>query len=78
MFPLFPEIFHSNDPKDRVPFTCQPKFPALFKQVDDVQLNLEKERSQVSALEKKQRKFDQVCASAGLFEGFILSAAGFH
>ena len=33
----------------------------LFKQVDDVQLNLEKERAQVSALEKKQKKFDQVC-----------------
>lgn len=31
-----------------------------FQQVDDVQLNLEKERAQVSALEKKQRKFDQV------------------
>jgi len=30
--------------------------------VDDVQLNLEKERAAVSALEKKQRKFDQVCA----------------
>ena len=28
--------------------------------MDDVQLNLEKERAQVSALEKKQRKFDQV------------------
>ena len=27
-----------------------------------MQLNLEKERSAVSALEKKQRKFDQVCA----------------
>ena len=32
----------------------------LAKQVDDVQLNLEKERAAVSALEKKQRKFDQV------------------
>ena len=27
-----------------------------------MQLNLEKERAAVSALEKKQRKFDQVCA----------------
>ena len=26
-----------------------------------MQLNLEKERAAVSALEKKQRKFDQVC-----------------
>ena len=25
--PLFPEIFHSNDPKSRVPFTFRPKFP---------------------------------------------------
>ena len=32
----------------------------FLKQVDDVQLNLEKEKAQVSALEKKQRKFDQV------------------
>ena len=39
----------------------------LVHQVDDVQLNLEKERAAVSALEKKQRKFDQVCATLYLY-----------
>ena len=28
--PLFPEIFYSNDPKSRVPFTFQSKFPKTF------------------------------------------------
>lgn len=53
-------------------------FIALFKQVDDVQLNLEKERAQVSALEKKQRKFDQVCESVVNYccESILLSMAG--
>lgn len=53
-------------------------FIALFKQVDDVQLNLEKERAQVSALEKKQRKFDQVCESVLNYccESILFSVAG--
>ena len=28
--PLFPEIFHSNDPKSHVPFNFQSKFPKTF------------------------------------------------
>ena len=32
-----------------------------------MQLNLEKERAAVSALEKKQRKFDQVCVTLYLY-----------
>ena len=34
-----------------------------------MQLNLEKERAAVSALEKKQRKFDQVCVNLYLLWG---------
>lgn len=41
-------------------FNCLLQPLPFLKQVDDVQLNLEKEKAQVSALEKKQRKFDQV------------------
>ena len=43
----------------------------LVHQVDDVQLNLEKERAAVSALEKKQRKFDQVCATLYLYASWV-------
>ena len=36
-------------------------FVLPFLQIDDLQLNLDKERASVIALEKKQKKFDQVC-----------------
>jgi myosin protein heavy chain len=53
----------------------------LQQELDDVTVDLEQQRQLVSSLEKKQKKFDQVCASvspAGLSLSLSLSCTHLH